>query len=95
MTIGGSCVTPPGWGSLNKWPVGVAANGNVMVYRIDYSFFNTTNCIVTDTIPACETILSAAVQPYDGSNASIVGQTVTWRVQDGASTPRPDINDRA
>ena len=46
ITVGGTCTTPAGWGKLNKWPVGVAANGNIMVYRVDYEFFNTTNCIV-------------------------------------------------
>jgi len=91
VNVGSSgCTTPPPTGNLYKRVVGTAGNGNIMVYWLDYNFFNDTGLTITDAIPACETILAYAPNP-SGSAASKAGNTITWTIPnaDGAATPYP------
>jgi hypothetical protein len=78
-----NCTPPAPSATVQKRVEGVASNGNIMVYYLDYNYFNSTNNVITDTLPACETIVAYSAQPYDGTAANKAGQTLTWRVEDG------------
>jgi hypothetical protein len=82
--------TPSGGSSfVGKRVEGTANIGEPMIYWLDYDFINSTNNQIQDTIPSCMTIVSAQPQPYNGSAATIVGNTVTWRVADATSASTP------
>ena len=82
--------TPSGASSfVGKRVEGTAANGQIMLYWLDYDFINSTNNKVQDLIPACASIVSAQPNPYDGTPATIAGQLVTWRVADATSASTP------
>jgi len=72
--------------TLLKSVEGVAAASSIMIYKLDYNFFNSTNNTIQDVIPTlaggCLTVVQASPSPKDGSAAVISGSTVTWTVAD-------------
>ena len=70
---------------LLKRVEGTAANGEIMLYWLDYDFFNSTNNQVRDTVPACMNIVAAEPQPFSGAAATIIGNQVSWRVEDAVA----------
>jgi len=90
LNIGSTgCAAPAPSGNLYKRVVGTAGNGNIMVYWLDYNFFNDTNLTITDAIPACETILAYAPNPKDGSMPTPAGNSITWTLPDASATSTP------
>jgi len=52
-------------------------------YLIAYSFTSTgTNNYLQDVVPSCLQVLSSSSNPYDGNPSIILGNTVTWHVED-------------
>jgi hypothetical protein len=48
-----TCLPPPGSSRAVKRADGTAANGNTMLYWVDYEFYNTAGNWVSDTLPPC------------------------------------------
>ena len=71
-----TCAPPAPSCWAQKRVEGTLNNGQIMVYWIDYDFFNTNSISITDTVPNCLQIQSA--QTPAGGTVSIVGQTVNW-----------------
>jgi hypothetical protein len=91
ITVGSSgCSNPAPSGTVSARVAGTASNGNIMVYWLDYNFFNDTGLSITDAIPACETILAYSPSPT-GAAATVAGNTITWAVPDASlsATPYP------
>ena len=84
------CTTGPPDARVIKQVEGTPENGQLMMYWLDYYFFNSTNNQLRDSVPACMTILEAAPNPRNGSAATISGNTVTWSVQDAVAGSLPD-----
>ena len=75
--------------TLLKSVEGVAAASSIMIYKLDYNFFNSTSNQVQDVIPTlggCVTIVQASPSPKNGAAAVISGNTVTWQVADASAT---------
>jgi hypothetical protein len=91
INVGSSgCTNPPPSGTLSEGVAGMASNGNIMTYWLDYNFFNATGLSITDVIPSCETILAYSPSPT-GAAATVAGNTITWAVPDASlsATPYP------
>jgi hypothetical protein len=82
-----TCLPPQSSSRAVKRADGTAANGNQMLYWIDYEFFNSPGNWVSDVLPPCVNYLGAAPQPYDGSPAlwDPVARRVSWRIQNSNS----------
>ena len=78
LTVPLTCAPPAPSCWAEKRVEGTLNNGQIMVYWIDYNFFNTNSIVVTDTIPACMQIIGAGTPP--GGSVSIVGQNITWNL---------------
>jgi len=90
LNVGSSgCTAPPPSGNVYKRVVGTASSGNIMVYWLDYNFFNDTGLTITDAIPACETILAYAPNPKDGTMPTPAGNSITWTLPDANATSTP------
>ena len=79
-----TCNPPASSSNALKRADGTAANGNIMLYWVDYEFFNSAGNWVSDVLPPCLNYLGAAPQPYDGTPAvwNPVTRRVSWRIQD-------------
>lgn len=77
--------------TLLKRVEGTAQNGQLMLYWLDYDFFNATGLSVRDVVPACATIEDASPEPIDGSAYDPIAGGVSWDIPnaDASASPNP------
>jgi hypothetical protein len=89
-----TCTPSGSMSNLLKRVEGTASASQIMLYWLDYQFFNSTTDQVQDVlVDPCLTVLAEAPSPKTGAAATVStsgsGTTITWDVPDAVATSAP------